>query len=76
VGIGGAMAKIGSRIGKGLKVDIYIPKGNLWIVREIQRRVAAVKKLGYRTSFNFELILLLKSGLTQERVLIQRYRNV
>jgi len=61
------MKKIGSRIGNGLKVDMYVPRGSLWIVGEIQRRVNAVKKLGYRTSFNFELIRLLKSGLKRRR---------
>jgi len=61
------MTKIGSRIGKGLKVDMYVPKKSLWIVDEIQRRVNAVRKLGYRTSFNFEVIRLLKSGLKRRR---------
>jgi hypothetical protein len=52
--------KIGSKIGKGLKLDVYLSASDLWLVGEIGKRVDAVKDLGYRTSFNFELVKLLK----------------
>jgi hypothetical protein len=57
------MKRIGSRVGKGLKLDIYVPAEDLWIVGRIMRQVDAVKKAGYRTSFNFELVRLLKRVL-------------
>jgi len=55
--------RTGSPIGKGLKLDVYVSGDNLWLVDEIERRVDALRKLGYRTSFNWELIRLLKLAL-------------
>lgn len=57
------MARVGSRIGKGLKLDVYVPGDDLWLVDEIERWVIAKKNSGIRTSFNFELVRLLKIGL-------------
>lgn len=55
--------RIGSRVGKGLKLDTYVPAEDLWVVDEIERFVLAKKASGLRTSFNFELVRLLKIGL-------------
>jgi len=61
------MPNIGSRIGKGLKLDVYVPADDLWVVDEIERRVGALKKRGYKTSFNFEALRLLKFAVKRKR---------
>jgi len=55
--------KIGSKIGKGLKLDIYLRQCDLWVVDEIQKKVDATEMAGYSTSFNFELVKILRLSL-------------
>ena len=59
---------IGSRIGKGRKLDLYVPADDLWVIDEIERRVSVVKRRGYKTSFNFEVLGLLKFAVKRKKI--------
>jgi len=61
------MKKFGSPIGKGLKLAVYVPPDAMWIVGKIRRLSAAVKARGYRSSFNFEIVRLLKFAIKCDR---------
>lgn len=70
--------RIGSPLGSGVKIDLYVPGVDQWVVDEVERRVAVQKAGGFRTSFSFELLRVVKIGLqhlTQERQQIEPLKS-
>jgi hypothetical protein len=59
--IGEAMANRAKGIGK--KLAIYVPKEDEYVVEELNKIVDSQIRLGFRTSFSFELVKSLKAGL-------------
>jgi hypothetical protein len=62
------MKQKGTPLGKGRKLDVYVPPGDLWIIDGIEKRVRDVQEReGVRTSFNAMIVGILKNGLLKAK---------
>lgn len=61
--------------GVGKKLAIYVPKEDEYVIEELNKIVDSQIRQGFRTSFSFELVKALKSGLAAAGVNIDTVKQ-